>query len=117
MYATTFSVVLVSHDLELVERIVASLVDAWMLARRAEEKPREEERQRRVIVPVRNQTLEQIRSAQHRRIEGCRSADDDVVAAAGSGVAAVGHEFVGAKPAQPRLLVERARHLDRLAPR
>ena len=39
-----------------------------------------------------------------------------MVAAAGAGVAAVDHELVGAEPAQPGLLVNRARHIDRVAP-
>ena len=39
-----------------------------------------------------------------------------MVAAAGAGVAAVDHELVGAEPGQPRLLVDRARDVDRVAP-
>ena len=48
------------RDLQLVNRIVARLVHAWMLTRRAEEQPGEQVRHRRMVVPVAHQTAEQV---------------------------------------------------------
>ena len=59
-------------------------------------------------LPVEHQALEQIGPAQERAVGGVHAAQHDVVAAAGAGVAAVDHEFVGAEPRLARLLVERA---------
>ena len=56
---------------------------------------------------IEHQALEQIGPAQERAVGGLQAAEHDVIAAAGAGVAAVDHEFVGAEPRQPRLLVER----------
>ena len=43
---------LVERDLQLVQRIVARLVDAWMLAGRADEQAGEKVRERWVVVPI-----------------------------------------------------------------
>ena len=45
-----------------------------------------------------------------------RTADDDVVAAAGAGMAPVEHELLGAEPREARLLVEHGGLLDELVP-
>ncbi len=50
---------------------------------------------------------EQIRAAQERAVGGRGAAEHDVVAAAGAGVAAVDHEFLGAEPGLTRLLIQR----------
>ena len=49
-----------------------------------------------MIVPVRDQAAQQIGPAQERRVVGGRAAEHEVIAAAGAGVAAVEHEFLGA---------------------
>ena len=67
-------------------------------------------------LPIKNQALEQIGPAQERTVGGVEPAEHDVIAAAGSGVAAVDHELVGAEPAETGVIVERARDVDRLAP-
>ena len=97
------------RDLQLVQRVVPRLVDARMLAGRADEQAREQVRQRRVVVPVAHEAAQQIGPPQERAVGGRRAADDDVVAAAGAGVTAVEHELLGAEPRLPRLLVERRR--------
>ena len=104
------------RDLQLVERIVARLVHARMLARRADEQAREQVRQRRVVVPVAEQAAQQIGPPQERAVGRRRTAEDDVIAAAGAGVAAVEHELLGAEPRLPRLLVERRGLLNELVP-
>ena len=45
-------------QLELVERIVAGLIDPRVLARRADEHAAEQERQRRMVVPEGDEALE-----------------------------------------------------------
>ena len=93
-------------DLELVERVLAALVDARGLAGRADEEAREEVGHRGVPLPVQDEAAEQVGAAQERAVERGGAADDDVVAAAGAGVAAVDHVFVGAEAALAGLLVD-----------
>ena len=106
---------LAEGDLQLVQRVVARLVDARVLAGRADEQAGEQVGQRRVVVPVADQALQQVGPAQQRRFVRRGAAQDDVVAAAGAGVAAVEHEFLGAEPRRARLLVDDLR-LARRAP-
>ena len=94
------------RDFQFVERIVARLVHARALAGRADEQAAEQKRERRVILPVREQAPQQIRPAQQRAVRGRRAADDDVVAAAGAGVAAIDHELLRAQPRLARFLVK-----------
>jgi len=55
---------------------------------------------------IENQALQQIGPPQHRGIGGRRPAKDDMIAAAGTGMASIGHEFVGAKPDLTGILVK-----------
>ncbi len=87
------------RDLELVEHVLARLVDARRLAGRADEQAGEQIGERRVALPVEHQALEQVGPAQERAVGRRRAAEHDVIAAAGAGVAAVDHELVGAEPA------------------
>ena len=95
------------RDLQFVERLVARLVDARRLAGRADEQAGEEIGERRVALPVEHDALEQVGPAQERAFGRRRAADHDVAAAAGAGVAAVAHEFLGAEPRRARVVVER----------
>ena len=104
------------RDLELVQAVVARLVDARRLAGRADEQAGEQERQGGVVLPVGDQAGQQVGPAQERAVGGARPADHDVVAAAGAGVAPVQHELLDREPGEPRLLVERLGDLDLLAP-
>ena len=104
------------RDLELVHLIAARLVDARMLAGRADEHAREQVRQRRMVVPVGDQAAQQIGPPQQRAVVRRRPADHDVVAAAGAGVAAVDQELLGAEARLPRFLVERGRVLAQRRP-
>ncbi len=70
---------LLKGDFELVEGIVARLVDAGRLAGRANKHPREEIGQPRVVLPVGDQAAQQIRSAQDRAIGRSLSTNCDMV--------------------------------------
>ena len=59
---------LLERDLELVQRVVARLVDARRLRGRADEQAREQVRQRGMVVPVGDQAAQQIGAAQERRV-------------------------------------------------
>ena len=101
------TVELAERDLELVEGVVAGLVDARRLAGRADEPAGEQVRQRRVVLPVGDQAAQQVGAAQQRAVGGVGAAERHVVAAAGAGVGAVELELLGAEPGQPGLGVER----------
>ena len=104
------------RDLQFVELIVARFVEARRLAGRAQEQPGKQIRKRRVALPIEDQARQQIGPAQKRRIGRRGAAEHDMVAAAGAGVAPVGHELVRAEPRLARVFVERGRRLHRLAP-
>src|SRR5690606_4436611 len=72
------------RDLELVERLVARLVHARRLRRRADEEPREQVRQRRVVLEEGEEAREQIGPLQERALERRAPAERDVVPAAGA---------------------------------
>ncbi len=104
------------RDFEFIKLIVPRLVDARRLARRADEQSREEIGQRRMALPIEHQALQQIGPTQERRIGRRRAAKHDMIAAARTGLAAVGHEFVVVKPDLTGVLVKRGRRLDGLTP-
>ena len=103
-------------DLELVKQILARLVDARRLARRADEQAGEQIRHRRPPQRVEHEALEQIRPAQKRAVGRVQAAEHDVIAAAGAGVPAVEQIFVGAEAGLMRVLVEALVMIDGLAP-
>jgi hypothetical protein len=72
---------LAEGDLELVEAVVARLVDARGLAGGADEEPREQIGERRMVVPVADEAGQQIRPAQERAVGGGRPAEHEVIAA------------------------------------
>jgi hypothetical protein len=69
------------RNLELVERIVACLVEARCLRRRPHEEAGKEIRQRRMVLREREQTREEVGPFDEGAGQGCRTADRDVVAA------------------------------------
>jgi hypothetical protein len=97
---------LLEGDGQLVEAVVAGLVDPRGLAGGADEGAGEQVRQARVVLPVGDQALHQVRAAQQRAVRRGRAAEGDVVAAAGAGVATVEHELLGAEAGLAGLLVE-----------
>src|SRR5439155_18610169 len=101
---------------QLVKRIVSGLVHAWMLARGTDEQSREQVRQRRMVVPVREQTAQQIRAPQDRAFARGGRASYDVMTAARAGVAAIQHELLGPEPRPPRFFVQGRRLPDELVP-
>ena len=103
-------------DLQFVDRIGARLVHARSLAGGSDEHARKQVRQRRMIQPVPDHALQQIRTPQERTIGGVRAAQHDVIAAAGAGMAAVEHELFRAQPRLARLFVERRGVLDQFPP-
>src|SRR5436305_7608654 len=91
------------RDLELVERLVARLVDARRLAGRANEQAGEQIRERGVALPIKHRALEQIGAAQERALRGTGSAYDNVAAPAGAAFAAIAHEFLSSKAHRTRI--------------
>ena len=104
------------RDFELVELVVARLVEARRLAGRPDEQAREHIGQRGMALPIEDQAAEQIGPAQERRIFRLGAAEHDMIAAAGAGMASVDHEFVGAEPRLARVLIDRGGRRHRLAP-
>ena len=107
---------LLQRDLQLVERLVARLVEPRRLARRPDEQAGEEVGERRVVLPVGDDRGEQVGAAQERAVGRRDAAHDDVVAAAGAGVAPVEQELLGAEPGLVRLLVDCRGDADELLP-
>ena len=105
------------RDLQFIELIVARFVEARRLTGRTDEQPGKQIRKRRMALPIEDQARQQIGPAQERRIGRHGAAEHDVVAAAGAGVAPVGHELVRAEPRLARVFIEHGRRLHRLAPR
>ena len=103
-------------DLKLVERVVARLVHARRLTRRADEEAGEEIGEGGMALPVNHQTAQQIGPAQERRMGGVGPAQHHMVAAACAGVATIDHEFIGAQPRIAGLFVELRGGVHRLAP-
>ena len=66
--------------------------------------------------PMDDEAFQEVRTPEKRAVQRRRPADDDVIAAAGSGMLAVDHEFVGAEPREPRFLVDCLGRGDALAP-
>ena len=97
---------LIEGDFQFVERVGAGLVDAGMLAGGADEQAGKKIGKGRMVLPEADQAAQQIGTAEERAVRGSRAADDDVIASAGSGVAAVEHEFFGAEPRHARQIVQ-----------
>src|SRR5208282_6230631 len=107
---------LAESNLESVNAVDAGLVDARRLTGRPDENPREHVRQRRMVEPIAEHAAQQIGTAQKRTVGGHRGAERNMVAAAGTGMPPVQHEFLGAEPALARFFVERGRIRDQLGP-
>ena len=103
-------------DLELVQRIVARLIDAWRLRGRSDEQTREQIGQRGMIVPIRNETAQQIGPSQEGRILETRTAQHEMVAAARPRMTTVEHEFLGAESGLARRFVQMRGSIDQLIP-
>ena len=69
-----------------------------------------------MIQPIGQERAEQIGPSQKRAVRRRRSAQDDMIAAARSGMATIEHEFLGAQPALPRLIVQTADDLLQFLP-
>src|SRR3984957_5629784 len=69
-----------------------------------------------MIVPVAEQTAQQVGAAQEWRVRSARAAEYDVVAAAGAGMPAVQHEFLGRQARLARGLVQKRGPLRQLTP-
>lgn len=110
------AVELAEGEFQLEEGVVPRLIDARVLAGGTDEEAAEQVAEAGVIVPVTEQRLEQIGPAQEGRFARGFPADDDVVAAAGTGVAAVDQKLFRAEPGEPGLLVEGGRVIGEFAP-
>ena len=80
-------------DFQLVQLVVARLVNTWRLAGGANEHAREQVAERRMVVPVGNQAGQYFRLAQEGAVCGRGAAQHKVVATPRAGVATIGHEF------------------------
>ncbi len=67
-------------------------------------------------MPIADQAAQQVGTPQKRRITRRRAAQHEVVAAAGTGVAAIDHEFLGGQTVQARLFVKKLGALHQLRP-
>ena len=107
---------LLQRDLELVERLVAGLVDARRLAGGADELAGEQVGKRGMVLPVGDDAAEQIGPPQERAVRRREAAEHDVVAAAGADMPAVELELLGAQPDGGGLLVDGAGDVDGVVP-
>ena len=98
---------LAQGDFQLVNLVVARFVHARGLAGGADEHAAEQIAQAGVVVPVQEQAGQERGAAQKRAVGGRGAAHDHVVAAAGAGVAAVGHELFGRQAGLKRGLVQK----------
>ena len=107
---------LAEGDFEFVEAVVARLIDARRLAGRPDEKTGKEIGKTRVVVPVGDQAAQQIGTAQEGRIVRRRAAENEVIAAAGSGMAPVDHELLAGQTRDMGGIVEVGGLVDQLVP-
>src|SRR5205823_5866900 len=91
---------------QFVNSVRAGFIYTGRLAGRTDEDAREQIGQGRMIQPITDKTLEQVRTPQKGAIGRYRSAKRDMIASACSGVPAINHEFLGSQPVQSRFLVE-----------
>ena len=91
---------------ELIETVVAGLIQARGLAGRADKHAGEKVAHRGVALPVQHQRFEQVRPAQEGAVMGCSPADDDMIAATSADMLAIDHELVGAEAALACLLID-----------
>ena len=106
----------VAGQLQLVEAVVARFIDARGLACRSDRQAGKKIRERRMVVPVRDQAAQQIRPAQDRTIRRRRAAENDVVAPAGADMPAIEHELLGAESGVASLVVQRFDVVDEIGP-
>ncbi len=105
------------RDLKLVQALVARLVDAWSLASGSDESPREQIRERRMVLPIGDDAAEQIGPAQEGAVGRRRAAEGQVIAAARSGVRPVEVERLGAEAGGGGIGVHAHGDVDELLPR
>ena len=103
-------------DLQLGDAVLPRLIDARMLAGRADEEAAEQVGEARVVVPEAQQRLQQVRPAQEGAVLRAGRAHDHVVAAAGADMAAVEHEFLGRQAELAGFLVQHLGPPDMLGP-
>ena len=85
------------RDFEFIEHVLPRFVDARRLAGRSDKQTGKEIGKRRSPLPIQHQAFQQIWPPQERAVGGVAAAENDVIAAAGSAMPAIEHEFVGAK--------------------
>jgi hypothetical protein len=105
------------RDLELEEPVVATLVHPGRLAGRPDEPAREQVRQRRVVLPHREQRRQQVGAPQHGAVGRRGPAEREVVAAARAAVQAVEPELLGGQAGEAGLLVQRGGGGHQVVPR
>ena len=66
-----------------------------MLARRPDEQTTEQERERRMVLPISDQAAQQVGTAENWAVLRGGATDHNMIAAAGASVPSVDHEFLG----------------------
>src|SRR6185436_8634329 len=89
---------LAKSGFDFVERIVPSLVDSRMLARRPDERAAEQKGKRWMILPVGNHAAQKVRPPQKRTLSRRGAPNDEMIPASRPHMTAINHEFLGAKP-------------------
>src|SRR3954465_4501702 len=85
-------------DLKFVKGIVPRFVYARVLARRPDERAREQERKRGMVLPERDHTPQQVGSPQQWTVRSGSASKDNMITAACSSMAAIVCEFFRCQP-------------------
>ena len=103
-------------DFQLIQLVIAGFVNPRGLAGGPDKHAAEQVTQGRVVVPVQQQAGQQFRASQKRAVRRGCSTHHEVVAAAGAGVAAIGHELFGGQMGFKRCVVQKFGVFDEFAP-
>src|ERR1041385_660262 len=84
----------VEGQLQFIYGVSASFIHPWRLTCRTDENPGKKVRERRMVQPISDETLEQVRAAEERTVRWQTTAQSEVIAASGSGMPAIEHELL-----------------------
>ena len=104
------------RDFQLIHLIVARFIHARGLAGGPDEHAAEQIAQAGVVVPSAQQAREQFWLTQEGAVSRREAAHHEMVAAAGAGVFAIGHEFFGAHSGFKCCVVQKLSVIDQFAP-
>ena len=107
---------LAKRDLQLVQAVRSRFIDTWSLAGGSDEDGRKGVGKRGMIQPIGDHAAEQVGPAKERAVGGGGSAQHEMIAAAGAGMAPIQHEFFGAQARLARVFIERGGVRHQLLP-